>query len=132
MSKREHEHDEPTADDARFVERLRAVYAPEPMDAARRTAFDARLRERLERPRWRGAWIPACSAAVIAALAVWYALPGTRAPEPAPVAAASESAGTAWEQALFYGDLTHDHAGSENEELPPDYMAIEVAFFDGV
>jgi hypothetical protein len=120
-------------EDARFVERLRALYAPEPPDAARRAAFDARLRERLERRRWRAALWPALPAAALAAALVWVALPGARAPqrgEPAPVAALSP-ADTAWEQALFYGDPASVPDASENQELPPEYTAIEVAFFDG-
>ena len=118
------------AEDARFVERLRALYAPEAPDAARRAAFDARLRERIAHRRWRGALVPAFSAAALAAIFVWNALPGTpgRAGGERGPAAAVSPAGAAWEQALFYGDPASVQSGSESEELPPDYAAIEVAF----
>ena len=74
------------------------LYAPEPMDGARRTAFDARLRERLERRRWSGLWLPAFSAAALAALVVWNALPGVRRRRPPRRHARRSSAGTAWER----------------------------------
>ena len=135
MTKREREDLEGlTGDDTSFIERVRGAYAPEPLTAAQRTAFDARLRERLERPGWRGWWIPACSTAALAAFAVWYTLPVTRGAAPVPVTTASapSTAGTAWEQLLFESDLTRVQVGDDSAELPPDYAAIEVAFFDGV
>lgn len=132
MTKREmDEREELGAEDARFVERLRALYAPEPLDAARRAAFDARLRERIERSRWRGALLPALSAAALGALLLWSAAPPAPQREAIPVATA-RSAGAAWEQVLFYGDLTRVQAGDESDELPPEYAAIEGVFFDGV
>jgi hypothetical protein len=133
MKNRERDELELTGDDARFVERMRGAYAPEPLSGARRTAFDARLREKLERPRWRGVWIPACAAAAVAALAVWNGLPATRVEAP-PVVTASvpTAAGTAWEQLLFESDLTRVQVGDDSDELPPDYAAIELAFFDDV
>jgi hypothetical protein len=133
--KREREETEMlTGEDARFVERLRALYAPEPRDAAARAAFDARLRERTLRRSWRRALLPAFSAAALAALLCWNALPGTRGGaggSPAPAATASQ-AGAAWEQTLFYGDPTRAQTGDESDELPPDYAAIEGLFFDDV
>jgi hypothetical protein len=133
MRERE-EKEELTGEDARFVERLRSAYAPEPLSAARRTAFDARLREKLERPHWRALWIPAFSAAALAALAVWngmFVAPSTT-PLPVATASAASAAGNAWEQMLFEGDPTRVQVGDDSAELPPDYAAIEVAFFDGV
>jgi hypothetical protein len=130
----QNERDELTRDDARFVEALRAHYTPEPLDGAKRTAFDARLRERLERPRWRGVWLPAFAAASVAALALWW-LPGTPAPVtpvPSPaVAAVPAAADSDWEQALFYGDLTRPQQ-DEQAELPPEFAAIDGLFFDDV
>jgi hypothetical protein len=131
----EDERDEATgAEDARFVARVRDAYAPPPLDAARRAAFDARLRERLERRRGRGAWVPALSAAALAGLAALWLWGGTSpAPErDAPRIAAVPGAGSAWEQALFYGDLTRVQAGDASDELPPEYAAIEALFLDGV
>jgi hypothetical protein len=127
---REPELEELTREDARFVEQLRSLYGPEPLDGARRTAFDARLHERIARPRWPLALIPAFTAAALA-LVVWSSLPGAPATKPAPTVAAS-GAGAAWEEALFEGDPTEVQAVSVHDELPPDYKAIELAFFDGV
>lgn len=134
MTQREHEDLELTGEDTSFVERVRSAYTPEPLSAAQRTAFDARLREKLERPRWRVLWIPAFSAAALAALALWNGLPATQGESRAPVATASavSPAGTAWEQLLFESDLTRVQVGDDSDELPPDYAAIEIAFFDGV
>ena len=119
-------------EDARFVERLRSVYAPEPLDAARRAAFDAGLRERLERRRWRGRmFVPAFGTAALAALLVWNALP-TAQPDAGSAVARVSPAGSRWEQSLFYGDLTRVQSRGQSEELPPEYEAIEIAFFDDV
>jgi hypothetical protein len=132
-TKREREElEELTGEDARFVERVRSAYAPEPLMAAQRTAFDARLREKLERPRWGGVWIPAFSAAALAALAIWNGLPGVQGGGPITTAGAASATGAAWEQLLFEGDPTRVQVGDDSAELPPDYAAIEVAFFDGV
>jgi len=132
-TKRERDElEELTGEDARFVERLRSAYTPEPLTGARRTAFDARLRERIERPRWRGMWIPAFSAAALAALAIWNGMPGVPSGGPITTAGAASASGAAWEQLLFEGDPTRVQVGDDSAELPPDYAAIEVAFFDGV
>ena len=131
MTKREREEfEELTGEDARFVERMRSAYAPEPLSGVQRTAFDALLRERIERPRWRGMWIPAFSAAALAALAIWNGVPGL--PNGAPTPVMASASGAAWEQLLFEGDPTRVQIGDDSAELPPDYAAIEVAFFDGV
>jgi hypothetical protein len=135
------ERDELTREDARFLERLRAHYTPEPLSGAERTAFDAKLRERIERSRWRGALLPAFGAASLAALAVWLVpvtqTPVVPVPAPAPVARvqtaeAPSSPAANWEQTLFYGDLTRDAVQDVSAELPPEYAAIEGVFFDGV
>lgn len=135
MTKREREElEELSGEDARFVERLRSAYAPEPLSAAQRTAFDAKVRERTQRPVWQGLWIPAFGAAALAALALWNGLPDAIGVAPAPVATAraTSAAGAAWEQLLFESDPTRVQVGDDSAELPPDYAAIEVAFFDGV
>ena len=123
--------EELTREDARFVEQLRSLYEPEPQGAARRTAFEARLRERIARPRWPLALIPAFTAAALA-LVVWNSLPGERVPTPAPTAAASGASAAAWEEVLFEADPAQEQAVNVQDELPPDYKAIELAFFDGV
>ena len=128
---RDPELEELTREDARFVERLRSLYEPEPQDGARRAAFDARLQERIARPRWPLALIPAFTAAALA-LVVWNSLPGERPPQPAPTVTASAASAAAWEEVLFEGDPTEVQTVSVHDELPADYKAIELAFFDGV
>lgn len=128
---REPELEELTREDARFVEQLRSLYAPEPQDAARRAAFEARLRERIARPRWPLALIPAFTTAALA-LVVWNSLPGQRPATPAPAVTANRASAAAWEDVLFEGDPTQEQAVSVQDELPPDYKAIELAFLDGV
>jgi hypothetical protein len=128
---REPELEELTREEARFVEQLRSLYGPEPLDGARRTAFDARLRERIARPRWPLALIPAFTAAALA-LVVWNSLPGQRPAAPAPAIATNRASAAAWEDVLFEGDPTQEQAVSAQDELPPDYKAIELAFLDGV
>jgi len=128
---REPELEELTREDARFVEQLRSLYGPEPLDGARRTAFEARLRERIARPRWPLALIPAFSAAALA-LVVWNSLPGQRPATPSPAVMANRASAAAWEDVLFEGDPTQEQAVSAQDELPPDYKAIELAFLDGV
>jgi len=127
---RDPELEELTREDARFVEQLRSVYGPEPLEGARRAAFDARLHERIARPRWPLALIPAFTAAALA-LVIWSSLPGAPPVKPAPAATANNASAAAWEEALFEGDPTEVQAVSVHEELPPDYRAIELAFFDG-
>jgi len=123
--------EELTREDARFVEQLRSLYEPEPLEGARGAAFDARLRERIARPRWPLALIPAFTAAALA-LVVWHSLPGERPPTPAPTVTARGAGAAAWEEVLFEADPTQEQAVSAQDELPPDYKAIELAFFDGV
>ena len=128
---REPELEELTREDARFVEQLRSLYGPEPLEGARRAAFDARLRERIARTRWPLTLIPAFTAAALA-LVIWNSLPGAPPPTPAPAVTASRESAAAWEEALFESDPAEVQAVSVHEELPPDYRAIELAFFDGV
>jgi len=86
-------------DDARFVERLASHYAPPPLEGARRTAFDARLRARLDAERHRhrggaGGWPGVALAGAAAAALAWLVLAGPVAgPDPAPTARAPEEAG---------------------------------------
>jgi hypothetical protein len=130
------ERDALTPEDARFVERIRSHYAPPPLSPAQRTAFDARLSERLEGRRWRSPLLTTATTLAFALLTVWTVLPWLTRPRdvallPRPVATRSESE-AAFEQALFYGDLTRVKTETRSKELPPDYAAIESAFFDDV
>jgi len=123
--------------DARFVERLRDAFAPEPRDAPQRAAFEARLRERIqsaERPGsgLGGRWAAALAGSALALAALWLALGDARgggapAPEPVQVAAASRADQLAWEESLFFPAAPD--AGREPEELPGEYQAIAGAFF---
>jgi hypothetical protein len=132
MTDREHRDLELDREDARFVARLREMYAPEPLDAARRAAFDARLRERtLRARRFRLALAPALAAAAIAAWAVWSAGPRTKSGEvPPPPEVAETPVEFEWEQDVFYGDLAPETA-ELGEELPPEYAAIDLVFLEG-
>lgn len=114
------------AEDAALVERLREEFRPEALDAARRAAFDARLRERrLQRRRRPWAWT-ALATATAAALA-WAALPG----DPGRVAPQDGGAETvsAWEQEVVFGEELGDPLAVEDGHLlPPDYVALASAF----
>ncbi len=121
-------------DTERFVERLKAAYEPRPMDAVRRAALDARLRERIERPRGPVWLAPAVATAAIALLAVWGLQPGVlEAPGTAPeVARADLPTADGWEAQLYLyeGPLESDSTDEETY-LPPEYAAIDDLFFDG-
>jgi hypothetical protein len=122
-------------DDARFLERLRSHYTRAAPSDARRAAFDARLRERLE-ARHRRPWVPALAAAGAAAVLVWVTTDlGPSAPSPVgPERVAARTPATnAWTERLFHADLSAHAVADEDEgsELPPDYEAIEVVLLEG-
>lgn len=108
-------------EDAVFVERVRAAYAPPVMTAGQEFAFDTELRRRVEsRGRRSTVWVPA-SALAAAALAIWFgaALWGAARPT-APVMAST------WESELLLGG---DVASSDSGDyLPEDYLVIADAF----
>jgi len=74
-----HEHDNSTElsrDEQRFIRQVGRSYAPDPLTGARRTAFDAQLRERLAgRSRLPG-WLPALAATGCTAVLAWVVLGG--------------------------------------------------------
>lgn len=118
-----------------FVDRLASVYAPAPMTAAERVAFDDAIRARIERPARRPMRIPMMGAAAAAAAAalVWLVLTQTEGPIGSP---GEEESGTAvaasWEDELFLSsDLGASEDRDESEILPDDYLAIASAFVDG-
>jgi hypothetical protein len=118
--------------DKEFVERLASSYAPAPMTAARRAAFDDGIRARLERPRRRPVLIPAIGAAAAAALA-WVLLFPSIGPTRLP---AGEESGavvaSTWEDELFLStDLSASEDRDESEALPQDYLAIAGVFLGG-
>jgi hypothetical protein len=117
-------------DDARFVERLRESYAPEPLAPARRAAFDAALRERLEGGEGRRAGgLPALGALAAAVLAVVFLLSPGRAPDrgtPSGAPLASE----AWVREVLYEDAVGyaERLRGEGDPLPPQHAAIAGVF----
>jgi hypothetical protein len=126
-----HDPDGPALDrdDARMVARMREGFAPEPLTAGQRAAFDAALDARLAR-RLRVFSLPALGAGLVAAalalLLVVRAAPPS-APEPFEVAKAPAEA---WLETLLYAEL-HDEedvsAGGEDvdlDALPAAYAAI--------
>jgi hypothetical protein len=118
-----------------FAERLAAVYAPAPMTAAERVAFDEAIRARIERPERRPVVIPmiGAAAATAAAALVWFVLTQPDGPIGSP---GGEASGVAvagyWEDQLFLSsDLGASEDRDESEILPDDYLAIASAFVDG-
>ena len=105
--------------DAELVRRIAEVYAPAPMTASRRAAFDAELETRLARDRWRFApWAAAFVTAGAAALLVMTRL----APTPAlPVASLPADASSDEEYVLA---LAGGSADEFESSLPTDYQAI--------
>ena len=92
-----------TREEQGFVERVDASYAPAPMRAAERVAFDQALAERIQasRParRWLAvAWLPAAAAAALAAVWLFSARPGSDglAPSESGVPALSTRASGRW------------------------------------
>jgi hypothetical protein len=118
--------------DGEFVERLASSYAPAPMTAARRAAFDDAIRARLERPRRGPMLVPAIGVAAAAALA-WVVFSHSTGPIPLsgedePRAAVASS----WEDELFLSsDLSAAEDSDESAALPDDYLAIASVFLDG-
>ena len=115
-----------------FVERLAREYAPPPMTAAERVAFDEAVRARLERPERRLLLVPAIGAAAAAAL-LCFVLFDSSGPIRLP---GEEERGAVvaspWEDELFLSsDLSASEDRDESEALPEDYLAIASAFLDG-
>jgi hypothetical protein len=131
----------PTLDerDVRLIARMREEWAPEPLTAAGRTAFDARLQERIEAAR-RRRWWPALGASLatasLAALLVLRAQPP--APSPAELAergaTAERLAATdepAWIDELLYATVDDDDAQElDDAGLPDEYVAIAAVLLD--
>ena len=115
-----------------FVDRLAAAYAPAPMTAGERAAFDAAIRARLERPtRW-PMLVPALGAAAAAAL-VWFVFFQTSGPlSPSGQEESAAVVASSWEDELFLSsDLSASEDREESETLPDDYLAIASVFLGG-
>jgi hypothetical protein len=115
-----------------FVERLADAYAPAPLTAADRAAFDDAIRARLERPWHRPLLLPAIGAAAAAVL-VWWAFSLAIGPTPVPGEEGSAAVMAAsWEDELFLSsDLSASADREEGGTLPDDYLAIASVFLDG-
>jgi hypothetical protein len=115
-----------------FVERLAAEFAPPPMSAEQRIAFDEALRERLERPRRRRLLAPAFAAAATAAALIWLAIAGPTAPLRIPGDGEPEQRfASAWEDELFLSsEVSTSEDRVESGTLPEDYLAIAALLVD--
>lgn len=119
-----------------FVERVAASYAPPPMSAAERAAFDESLSERIQRSRparrWlAAAWLPAAAAAAVAGVWLLSARPETDGLVPSGEAVSALSA-RAWEEEIFFdAGLFESEQTDESELLPEEYLAIASVFLDG-
>lgn len=118
--------------DEELVERLAAEYAPPPLSAAQRVAFDEAIRARIERPRWRRLLAPAFVAAAAAAALVWLAPSDSTDPIRPPE---QEDSGvvfaSSWEDELFLSsDVSASEDRLESETLPDDYLAIASLLMD--
>jgi hypothetical protein len=136
-------------EDEDFVKRVAASYAPPPMAAAERAAFDEALLGRIRGShparRWLTvAWLPAAAAVALAVVWLFSLSPGTdeSAPSEEIVPALSARAweeeiflalsARAWEEELFLEDGSFEsEQQDESELLPEEYIAIASVFLDG-
>jgi len=115
-----------------FVDRLAREYAPPPMTAAERAAFDEAVRARLERPERRPLLVPAIGAVAAAAVLCFVLFDPT-----GPIRLPGEEGGGAvvassWEDEVFLSsDLSASEDRDESETLPQDYLAIAGVFLGG-
>ena len=122
-------------EDEGFVKRVAASYAPPPMAAAERAAFDEALLGRIRRGqparRWlMAAWLPAAAAA-LAAVWLFSLSPGTDGLVPSEKIVPALSA-RVWEEELFLdGGSFEAEQPDESELLPEEYIAIASIFLDG-
>ena len=128
---------DPTPDDEAFVRKVAGLYSPPELSAARRSAFDARLGERLaHRRRW--AWGPVLAGTAVVFALTLIILRAGEVPRPGegPKQLTAQGSGprparieTTAEEAILA--LTTASAAPVEEELPEDYEAIENLFLDG-
>lgn len=122
--------------DEDFVKSVAASYAPRPLAAAERAAFDEALwgrirRRHAARSRLALAWLPAAAAAGLAAVWLFSAWPGSDGPAPSGEAPPALGA-RAWEEELFLdAGLVEAEGSDESELLPEEYIAIASVFLDG-
>jgi hypothetical protein len=123
-------------EDEGFVKRVAESYAPPPMTAAERAAFDETLLERIQRSHPTRRWltlagVPAAVGAALAAAWLFFLSPGTEGLAPSEGMAPALSA-RAWEEELFLnGGLFEAERADESELLPEEYLAIASVLLDG-
>jgi len=123
---RDHDDLHLSREDARFVEKLEALYRPPAPTAADRARFDARLEERLARGAARRAWLlPGAAAAAAAAAALVLALLPNAEPAERVVAEASPAVFEPYpstEETLLL--MANGPLADRDEALPEDYRMI--------
>jgi len=123
-------------EDEDFVKRVAESYAPPPMAAAERAAFEEVLLERVRRShvarRWfTAAGLPAAAGAALAAAWLLFLSPGTEGLAPSEEIVPALSA-RAWEEELFLdGGFFELEQPDESELLPEEYIAIAGVLLDG-
>ena len=115
------EHDDDRAPADPFAERLAEAYGPGPMTEGEANAFDARLKDRLERRRWRPAGALA-AVAVAASLVAAVLLYDFDRPE----------ADVDWLTPMLgveYEDLEEVEAADDGDgDMPAEYEALALLF----
>jgi hypothetical protein len=119
-----------------FVKRVAASYAPPPMTATERAAFDEALLGRIRRSqparRWLvAAWLPAAAAVALTVVWLFSGWPGSDEFVPSDEDVPALSA-RAWEEELFLEDGSFESEQTdESELLPEEYIAIASILLDG-
>jgi hypothetical protein len=122
-------------EDEGFVKRVAESYAPPPMTAAERAAFDETLLERIQRSHPTRRWltlagVPAAVGAALAAAWLFFLSPETEGLAPSEGMVPALSA-RAWEEELFLDDASLDaEQTDESELLPEEYVALASFFLD--
>ena len=138
MSSTKEDRTDLSREEAEFVERLAANFAPAPMSPSRRVAFDEALWARLGRRGGRTILIPAFATVAVAAVVALLIFTGRFEPvatdggvEPGAIVAEA-SAAAQWEVELLYlRELTPPEERDDSELLPDDYLAIASVFLSG-
>ncbi len=107
-------------DDARFAERLDALYRPPEVTPAARARFAARLDERIARGRARRPWLIGGAVATAAAALTFVLLPSAE-PDARPASVASAELPSTDESLLLIANGPLD---DPDEALPEDYQTL--------
>ncbi len=133
MSSASDERPKLAREDEDFVKRVAASYAPPPMAAARRAAFDEALLGRIRRSQPARRWLTAACLPAAALAAVWlFSLsPGTDGLVASEKIVPTLSARAWGEQRFLEGGSFESERPDESELLPEEYIAIAGVFLDG-